>query len=691
MTKNPVMFDRELSWLAFNHRVLQEAIDEGNPLLERLRFLAIFSSNLEEFFKVRVASLRSLHRLDKSDRKQLDLKVKKLLKQIMKEVLAQQEAFGACYRNALLPAMESQGIVMVNDSTAGAPVVKRARKFFDGQLKTELEPTDIDPKNLPFLKARKIYLVFELEVKKTGLHRYSLVEIPSEKLGRFHVFKKADKHHVFFLEDIVRLFQSELFADRQVVCAHSITISRDAELYLEDEFEGNVLEKIRKSLGKRQTGAPTRLLYDASMPKDMLKALMQLLELQKDETVAGDRYHHFNNLFKFPNPEGRLAEFDRPVPVPHPALDHCSDFFSLIDNGDRMLHLPYQTFDPVIAFLQQAATDPKVSAIYMTLYRVSSESKVVEALLQALEHGKHVFVFTEIKARFDEHENIQVAEQLQRAGGTVVYDIPDLKVHCKVCLVERATDDAVRGYCYMASGNFNEGTARFYTDIGLFTSDPAIVNDAKKLFGMLQDGTVRPDFEKLLVAPHLLRSSIYSLIDGEIGNAKAGKDAHITMKMNSLEDEGVIRKLYEASQAGVQIDLIVRGICRLVPGIKGLSERIAVMSIVGRYLEHSRVYIFHQAGANKVYAGSADMMKRNLSHRVEVIFPVEDPILKDQLLRMMQLHLSDNVKARIVDSKQRNRYRETKDAPIDSQAAMPQLLRSLPVAEKEDTNAEIAQ
>lgn len=669
-------FDRELSWLSFNQRVLQEAQNPDVPLMDRLRYLAIFSSNLEEFFIVRVASLRSLKALKKKERKSLDLKLNKLLKQILKRVIQLQEEFGLVYRESILPELEKHGVHLVNDQTIPSFVMKKTKKFFKNEIQPNVSPINLEESEVPFLNHRKIYLVvaFEEQNEKDG---YGLIEIPSETMGRFHNFKKQGKHYVLFLEDIIRLYCQELFPDRVALHSHSISVSRDAELYLEDEFSGDMLEKIQKSLAKRKTGRPSRMLYDAKMPGDMLDMLKDKFQIDDDEAVAGYRYHHFNDFFGFPNPDGLIPEFKPLELVPHLPLQESETLFELIAQKDQLLHFPYHSYDPVIRFLELASTDRFVTEIRITLYRVSSDSKVVKALLQAVENGKKVFVFIEVKARFDETSNIQQVEQLQQAGATVLYDLPNLKVHSKICHISRSENGKDRAYCFLSTGNFNEKTSRIYTDMGLFTAEHGITDDVLNVFGQLETGVVQTQGQDLLVAPNYLRNNLYSLIDQEIENSKRGLDSFIKMKMNNLEDIDMIEKLYEASQAGVKVEMIVRGICKLIPGVEGLSENISVVSIVGRFLEHSRVFIFHQLGKNKIYVGSADLMKRNLSHRIEVVFPINAPNLKEEVETIIKLQLNDNVKSRLVDENQQNIYRTTDSNPLNAQMEIHQYLMSI--------------
>lgn len=663
--------NREISWLDFNYRVLQEAKDKKNPLYERLKFLAIYSSNLDEFFRVRVANLRSLLRLNKKTQKELDFNPDVILKKIHKIVFKQQEEYGKIFQEQIIPELKFNNIFLISDSDFTGSQLLFIKEYFNQNIIPHIQPVLLLKKRIiPFLRNRRLYLAIKLASKDVDLHntkrkrvqyKYAIVEIPSNHLPRFvKIPTEPGKTYIAFLDDIIRVNLDEIFTGYQIVCSYSIKLTRDAELYIDDEFSGNLLEKIKKSLKNRNIGAPSRFLYDSRMPKDFLKFLREALIIDKDDLIPGGRYHNLSDFFTFPNPGRRDLEN---IPLPflrNKELDKYPDIFEAIDKKDFALHFPYHTYDYVLEFLNNAANDPDVISIYITQYRVAKNSEVVNALIKAVQKGKKVIAFVELKARFDEESNILWAEEMKSYGVKVYYSFPGIKVHSKIALVKKKSSGAIHNYCYLGTGNFNEKTAQLYSDMGLFTSDKRLTSEVEKVFLHLSGHPVKYKFKHLLVAQFNMRKLFTKMIDNEIKNAKAGKKAWMILKMNSLEDPKMINKLYEANNAGVKIDLIVRGICCLVPGIKGLSENIKAVSIVDRYLEHSRIFVFCNNNKTKVYAGSADWMKRNLSRRIEVCFPVYDESIKNEILDILKIQLKDNVKARLIDAKGQNKYRKSK-------------------------------
>ena len=651
--------DRDLSWLAFNDRVMQEAEDARNPLLERMKFLAIYSSNLDEFYRVRVAALHGLARLGKVTRKALEVPPEKRIARINAMALGQQQRFGRLWRGTLLPALERKGILLRDERH----LTPQQRAFVDAYCARMVLPklftAAVREGNAPFLEDRKLYFVCRVAPKARahGKDRLLLVNIPSDVLGRFIALPSRPKRaELMLIDDAVRTCLPQLFEGHRVIECHAVKLSRDAELYLDEEFAGSVKEKVRKSLRKRLTGVPSRLLYDGRMPKQTLRALRSLLNLGKDDLVQGGRYHHFSDLFSMPV-KGRPELRDAPwPPLPHPAL-RKGNAFTAVDKGDVLLHFPYHDFNLVPDWLLRAAKDPAVTRIRITLYRVATESSVCEALLEALRRGKQVEAFVEVQARFDEGHNLKWGERLEQAGATVHYGYEGIKVHCKLLVIDRVVKGRTKRYAYLGTGNFNERTARIYADSALITSNTAITDEAAQVFAYLADRRKLPRLRHLLVAPFSLRDGLEAMIDMEIANAELGKPAGITLKLNSLEDRALISKLYDASRAGVPVRLIIRGICCLAPGVPGLSDRIEAISIVDRYLEHTRAYVFANGGAPRVYLASADWMGRNLDRRVEVAFPLLDPKLKDEMLRLLELQWSDTTKARVIDPKHRNAYR----------------------------------
>ncbi|HLF13730.1 MAG TPA: polyphosphate kinase 1 [Bacteroidota bacterium] len=702
--KNLVLKHRDLSWLSFNHRVLQEAADRRNPLYERIKFLAIYSSNLDEFFRVRVPSQRALLELKKKTAKKLDFDPQEVLTRIRKVVTLQQEEFGDIFRNSIRRELRRNRIAIVNDTELNPDRRAEVLKYFHETVAPHLHPVFLIPgRESPFLENRALYLVIRL-LKKPAVDtpektpeddstQFVLMEIPVGPLGRFYELPYDGKLHcVMFLDDVVRAGLPEFFPQHEVKGARAVKLSRDAELYIDDEFSGDLVEKIRKAIGKRKEGLPSRLLYDQDLSKKTLSVLVNFFHFQ-DDLVPGGRYHNFHHFFDFPNPIGpklmfepwetvdpgiegytppddippadRVPEAAGPAPPgaetsgePKPVKPPAGSLMAAIRRRDILLYYPYHSYMTVVDFLREAADDTAVTAIEITLYRVARDSKVVLQLIRAARAGKSVTAFVEVKARFDEESNFYWAEELQKAGARIFYSFPGLKVHAKLCLVSRREHDTPVGYGYLATGNFNENAARQYTDFGLFTADPRITDEMQKVFNILERRKQQGEFGHLLVSPYAMRDRLDELIDREIRNAAEGKEASIVAKMNSLEDRKIIARLYEAGEAGVKISLIVRGICCLVPSAKGPGKNIEVVSIVDRFLEHARVYMFHNGGDEQVYLSSADWMNRNLSHRIEAAFPVYDPEIKKKIRAIIDIQLKDTVKARTINKAQDNKYRK---------------------------------
>ncbi|MCB9293531.1 MAG: polyphosphate kinase 1 [Lewinellaceae bacterium] len=673
--KKADLTNRDLSWLSFNHRVLQEAQDERVPLYERIKFLAIYSSNLDEFFRVRVASLRSFKDLRKKDRRKLDLEVrpKKELKQIRSIVHEQQEAFGKIFRGQILPELAAQGIHLVRDTDFTEEQQAFARRFFFEKIYPHTYAIFLEPDDeAPFLQNRDLYFVIELE----GTEQLALVDIPSENLPRFVALPSGGQgQYITFLDDILRCNLEEL-VDQPFLGAYAIKLSRDAELYIDDEYSGDLLDKLRKSLEKRNVGSPTRFLYDSDMPADLLKRLRNLLGLSKDDLIPGARYHNFNDFFTFPDPTGNPALHDPPMqPLPHPELEGQEQLLPFLARKDAMLHFPYQKYDYVPKLIAEAAADPRVASIKITLYRVASRSAIVESLLKARENGKQVTAFIEAKARFDEQSNIYWGEQLDKAGADVFYSYPGIKVHTKLLLIQREEENGLRNYAFLGTGNFNEKTARLYGDHALLTGDARLADEVARIFMLLEKKVLIPRCENMFVSPFTTRERFAGLIEREMGHARNGREAYMILKMNSLEDPAMIEKLYGASKAGVKIQLIIRGICCLVPGVEGLSENIEAVSILDRFLEHARVYIFGNGGREVMYTASADWMTRNLDHRVEAVMPILDVSVYRELRHIIALQLRDNTKARRIDAEQTNAYKEEGEQPVRAQLEIYRFLK----------------
>lgn len=677
--------DRELSWLSFNHRVIQEAADPRVPLFERLKFLAIYSSNLDEFFRVRVASLRSLLRLRKRSRKRLSVNPEELLQRIHETVHRHQDMVGEIYRDAILPELAARGIHLVRGNRLNDDQKRFLAVWFEENVLPILSATFIrEGFGGPFLHNRRLYLIVLLRPRLARRHwsegeegkpeeepelPLAIVEIPSVHLPRFVVLPSPHGEHcIIALDDVMRLNMARIFPGFDPVDSWSVKLTRDAELYIDDEFSGDLVKKIRKGLHRRETGVPSRFLYDRRMPKEVMKIVRKTLDLRDEDLFAGWRYHNFSDLFRFPFPDMPELFYDPLPPLPHPVLSDAENLFGVIAERDRMLHFPYHSYEPVLRFLKEAATDPAVDAICITLYRVADNSAVARTLIEGARNGKEVTAFVEVKARFDEESNIYWAGEMEEAGVRVLYSFPGLKVHAKLCLVTRREGEGIRRYAYLSTGNFNEKTAAVYCDHALLTADTRLTDEVDRVFRFLSGQESAPAFEHLLVAPFTLRPRLVELIDREIANARAGKPAAILLKLNALEDREMVAKLYEAGAAGVQVRLIVRGICCLKPGVPGLSENIRGISIVDRFLEHGRIYLFHNNGDEEWYVASADWMTRNLSRRVEVAFPIRDESIRRELRALLRLQWEDNVKARILDADMSNRYRTgDPDNPVRAQ------------------------
>ena len=656
-------YNREISWLSFNYRVLQEAKDKSVPLFERIKFLAIYSSNLDEYYRVRVASLRTLSNLKRSEYKKLSFNPEVLLNQINYIVTNQQIEFGNIFKNEIIPLLNKSNIFILDEKRINKHQKKFLDNYFEEVLKNYCAPTFLVNKKINlFLNNDALYIVVKIKKKnydgRKHKFKYALIEIPSSHLPRFIFLPKyRGRHNIIFLDDIIRYCLPKLLPNYDLYGLYSIKLTRDAELYIDDEFTGNLLEKIKSGLSKRETGVPSRFLYDENMPDDFLQFITDYFRLEKNDLVKGGRYHNFKDFFTLQNPTKRSMVYSPHPPLPSKFFSLDKSFFNSIRKKDILLHYPYQSYNYVLNFLNEAAIDKKVKEIKITLYRVATDSSVVKSLIKAVQNGKKVTVFVEVKARFDEELNLFWAKEMEEAGVNVLYSFPGVKVHAKLCLIKRIENRKIKFYAYLATGNFNEKSSKIYSDFGFFTSDERLIKDIRKIFRFLSNHEKHQTTKHLLTAPHYLRSGFEALIENEITNAKNGLPSSIKIKINNLEDKKMIRKLYKASKAGVKIDMIVRGICCLKPGIINLSENIKVYSIVDRYLEHSRIYIFHNGGDEKIYLASADLMKRNLSRRIEVAFPIYNKSLKEMLKKLFDIQVKDNVKSRIINEFQDNQYK----------------------------------
>ncbi|HET8885264.1 MAG TPA: polyphosphate kinase 1 [Salinimicrobium sp.] len=654
LDKNEVKH-RDLNWLSFNERVLQEAEDENNPLYERLKFLAIFSSNLDEYFRVRVSQLRQIKKIDKSLRKKLALRPNKTVKEILKEVKKQQERFGRVYFDEIIPLLAKEGILIKDDSQFTEDQLKIVNEEYAKNIAKFLKPKIIDLQKEDELFLENTTIYFLIVFKDSD--EFGIVNIPVDEYGRFFILKnEGNQHYITFLDDIIRVQIPNLFENREINGIYEIKLSRDAELYIEDEFDGVLAEKIYESLEQRNVGQPTRLLYDAAMPSEIHKKLRKLLGLGKIDMMPGGKYHNFKDFFSFPNPTDKNLHNETIEPIKHKVLEASYNYFETLSERDISLHFPYMSFSYVEKLIQQASEDEAVEKIKISLYRVADESLLTSSLLKALKNGKEVTVFIEAKARFDEKNNIDWGKKFEDAGANVLYSYPKIKVHSKIMLIQRREKSDLRNYAYIGTGNFNSKTAEIYCDHALLTADKKIGKELSRVFDVLEGKLIIPRAKTLMISPFSTRLEFTRMIIRETENARLGKKAKITAKMNSLEDPEIISLLYQASNAGVEIRLLVRGFTCLVPGVEGMSENIYMTSIVDKFLEHGRIYIFENGGDEEIFFGSADWMIRNMDRRIEVITPIKDPDIAKEFKDILEIQLNDNVKARIQDAEETNKY-----------------------------------
>ncbi len=652
---------RDLSWLDFNYRVLQEAKDPNVPLMERIKFLAIYSSNLDEFFRVRVASHRNLLKIGKKTIKKLDYDPEAVLLKIQKKVSDQAVEFSDIFEHQIIPELRRHDIHLIQRDQLTQEQEAFIDTYFQEYLLPFVQPVLlVKDKIRPFLNNKALYLAILMKDKEnlSQQEQYGIIKIPSDHLPRFiELPAKKSGHELIMLDEIVRHSVMWLFPGYQIINTYSIKLTRDGELYIDDEYQGDLVKKIKTSLLKRDVGPASRLVYDKTIPSQFLQYLMTVLGVDKLDLFQEGRYHNNFDFFKFPS-FGLEHLKDQPLPpMDYLPLADTDSIFEPIRANDQLIHVPYHKYEPVIQFFEHAAKDPNVTHIKIIQYRVAPNSRIMEALISAVKSGKQVYAFIEVKARFDEEANLRWGEQLEKAGIVVRYSFPGLKVHSKLALVRRLEPDGPQLYSYLSTGNFHEVTARIYSDLGFFTSDKRITSEVARIFSFLE--TVKlpnEEFKHLLVGQFNLRKTLIQLIDFEIAEAHQGKKASILLKVNSLQDEEMIEKLYEASQAGVKVELNLRGICSLMAGKKNLSENITAYSIVDRFLEHSRIFIFHHGGQEKVYLSSADWMERNLSFRIETAFPIYDPKLISEIKDILNIQRSDNVKARSLHYHHINQY-----------------------------------
>ena len=670
---NPYI-DREKSWLAFNARVLQEAADENVPLLDRLRFLGIFSNNLDEFFRVRYAAIRRMT-LEKIDTKPMlgDISAEQLLKDIT-EIVIEHQSESLRILNDIEKKLEKQGIYIINEKQINKDQETFIKEFFIQKVSPELVTIMLnDLVEFPLIKDTSGYLAVKLVMNKnkSGIIsqldndkeiRYAIVEIP-KTINRFVVLpSNSDKQYIILLDDVIRYSLDHIFNifDYESIDAHMIKITRDAQLEFDSDLSKSLIEKISYSVKERRVGEPVRFVYDQAIEKDTLEFFLNRMKIDSsDSIIPGGRYHNRRDYMDFPNLGRYDLLYKQNIPLPIQGLSLDGSMLQSIKEKDYLLHAPYQSFSYVIRFLREAALDPKVQSIKITLYRLSKNSQIVSSLINAAKNGKKVTVQIELQARFDEASNISYAEQMQEEGINLIFGVKGLKVHSKICLVERLEDDEIKRYGFVSTGNFSESSAKIYTDVTLFTSDSKILKDMSKVFEFFEVNYRVHRYKHLIVSPHYTRSRFVKLIDREIKNASEGLPAYINLKMNSLSDYKMIDKLYEASNAGVKIKLIIRGICCLVPGLKNYSENIEAISIVDNYLEHSRVFIFGNNNKPEIFISSADFMTRNIDARVEVTCPIYDEEIKQDLIDTFEIGWKANVKARLHSDKFENLYRKS--------------------------------
>ncbi|HEY2581877.1 MAG TPA: polyphosphate kinase 1 [Mucilaginibacter sp.] len=667
--KNVPIINREISWLYFNDRVLQEAADPTVPLIDRIKFLAIFSSNLDEFYRVRVATLSRLSNLNEKAKEILGYNPKKILNQIKNIVVRQERKFNNLYENIIVKQLAEEKIFILNDKQLNVSRGEFVKHHFREKLLATLVPIMLD-ENLPLpeLRDRAIYFFVKLTINNGS--RLALIEFP-DTLSRFIVLPETNKlKFIILLDDVIRYSLEDIFFifEHDNIEAYSIQLTRDAELDLDKEVSEKFVDALSKSLQKRRKGKPMRLLYDSEMPLDMLKYLVSRMGLHGESLIPGSRYHNFKDFISFPNVGRPELEYEKNIPLSVDGLSFGKSLMGMVAKKDYLINTPYQSYDYVIHFLREAAIDPYVREISIAVYRLAENSRVMHALINAAKNGKKVTCLVELRARFDEQNNISWSRRLEEEGVNVLYGIENYKVHSKICLITRSENGRPDYYACLSTGNYNERTAQIYADHTLLTSDKKITRDLVDVFRALNKNTLPRGVKNLIVSPIDSRPAIYKLIDGEIKNAKAGKKAYMILKMNSLADEQLIAKLYQANNAGVKITLIIRGMCCLIAGMEGYSENIEVISIIDKYLEHSRVHIYCNGGDELIYLTSADFMTRNIDTRVEVGFPIYDRRLKKEIRDIINIQLEDNTKSREINSHNTNKYHKTKsDIPHRAQ------------------------
>nr|NQU89227.1 polyphosphate kinase 1 [Bacteroidota bacterium] len=657
------MINREISWLHFNERVLQEAKDESTPLIERLKFLGIFSNNRDEFFRVRVATLTRMLNVEDLDYN-IKISPNDVLNNIYSIVSDQEKEFTETYAE-IVRKLAARNIFIISEDALTEDQGKFVTEYFHNNVRPLLFPIMLENLTDPTsLEERSIYLAIHLRsALDSEREDFAIIKVPTPQLSRFLILPRTNgKIFIMLLEDVIRYCLHYIFSifGYDSFGAYTIKITRDAELDIDNDVQKSFLEIMSESIKQREWGSPVRFVYDSSIPKKFLKKVKNKLHISEDDNQrGGGRYHNFKDFMNFPKVGSSDLFYPPSPPLLHRDLPINRSIFAVIRQKDVMLHYPYQSFQYIIDLLREASIDPDVKSIKMTFYRAASRSSVMNALINAARNGKSVTVFLELQARFDEEANIHWAELLQKNGVKILPTIPGLKIHSKLILIRRKENQENVYYANISTGNFNESTARVYADDSLLTSNQDIATDVSKVFQLFESRYLIPKFKALVVSPFSMRDFFIQKINREIRNIKAGKEAWIIIKLNSLVDKKITRKLYEASRAGVKIKIIARGICILIPGIKNLSENIEAFSIVDKFLEHTRVYIFCNDRDHEYFTSSADWMQRNFDHRIEIACPIYDKQIQEELWTMIQIQLRDNTKARIISRDNTNLYRKT--------------------------------
>ncbi|GGI28613.1 polyphosphate kinase 1 [Pedobacter mendelii] len=648
------LFNRDLSWLKFNERILMEAEREHVPLLERIKFLSIFSSNLDEFYRVRMPVLLALEKLSNRDDNEIQIEAD-LLNTANSLISEQQQRYGNALRLNIIPELKKNNVNLIYGESFPEEINKQVTRYFLSQVLAFIQPIYVDEQTKFFPSNNELY--FLITLNQGGVAKTVILNIPSNELPRFYKVDTGKDIFIVFLDDIIRFHLDLIFNTAEVSGCFSFKITRDAEIDLKDEYSGSLSDQLEAQLLKRDSGLATRFLHQPGIPKSVVVLLKKLFNLKKANMVEGGQYHNLKDFMNFPVSNPNLSNKSWPK-ICNTDVVHGSLTEAIIKN-DILIHTPYQSYDSVLRFFNEAAVDQDVQEIYLTIYRVASDSKIINALISAAQNGKKVFVLVELKARFDEANNIKWAKKMKEKGVEIVYSVTALKVHAKVALVKRKIGNRMLYTGLLATGNFNESTAAFYTDHILMTANKKILREIELLFIFLAK-RIKPsstdliNFEHILVAQFNLQQTFLNLIEREIEYAKLGKQASITIKLNNLEEKILINKLYEASQAGVKIELIVRSICRLIPGVEGMSDNIKVIRIVDRYLEHGRIFIFNNLGTQDMYLGSADWMNRNIYRRIEVCFPIYDKKIKDEIIEIINIQKQDNLQAVFIDESMNN-------------------------------------